>query len=195
MTKTDKDLHYENGELKKNDEGLTTYEEQICFLYSMDDECKGDKVKTLLRSNYSPWVSNGTPIEQLTRVATSIFNRKAVKKKLTVLLRDRADTLLYDRTTIQKYYKEIISYCLEDPRTDEQKDVQSEDYKEWKPDIKNGKATVDSMAKTLGMFDEKVEAVTGEDASVLAKKAFALNIKRLDGEKSGQVIAFEKKVS
>lgn len=190
---TDKDFHKENSELKKNEDNITPYEERICFLFVIDEECKGDKVKTLLRANYSPLIHMGLPVEQLTRVATNIFNRKYVKKKLAELLKDRADVLLYDRATVQQYYKEIVSLCLDDPRTEEQKDIESDDYKEWKPDIKNGKATVDSMARTMGMFDETTVQVTGEDASVLAKKAFARNRDRINIGKSGQVIAFEKK--
>lgn len=190
----DKEFHKENSLLKKDEDGLTKLESRIAYLFCFDPSCKGDRVQSMKTGQYSTLLNAQHPPEQLERVAKTIFSRKAVKESIKRHLEGREADLVYDRLDVQKKYKEIYNLCLEDPRSELQKDPSSDDFVAWKPDLKTAKSAVDSMARTLGMFIETSVQVVGEDAAELAKKAYRKNReKRISSKMSGQALALKKK--
>jgi len=150
--------HSLNSKLSKDPEThLTSKEEMICFLYTTDEWCKGDKVKTLLRANYSAMLSGATPDAEMAKVVNEVFSNKHVKKRIDQIVKDRDGAFVFDRLDVLKNYKQLYEMTTQGDETD----------------LKTAKAINDSMAKVLGMFDDIKKVDTGTDPAKLAKAAYA----------------------
>jgi hypothetical protein len=143
-----------NAILPRNEYGISVLEERFCYLYTSDPSYQGNAVKILRDIRFSESINSNTPESEIIECASEILSDPPIKKRIDNMTSSRAGVFVYDRLNVMNEYKRVYSACMGDdvePKEDDKgvlvKPVQ---------DLKTAKSCLDSMSKTLGMFEDVV---------------------------------------
>ena len=149
------DYHKENRACEETEDGVTLLEEAVILAYTSNKETMGRKALSVISAGYSSNIDDLTPTHIVERIATTIFNKKQVRKRIEDIMKDREGSFVYDKVFVQEKAMKLLSMAEKDKNL---------------PVMKN---TLEMMMKNLGMLnnvDAGTSAVRG--SSKRAKAAF-----------------------